>query len=96
MVYVPILKIDLPEPRLQQLIPGVVTAFLGACTIAFDAVYGYLHPLPAEGQLMLYEQVIAGLPREFRKARKRIVELDIQDEEKMSEELETASYNYYR
>jgi hypothetical protein len=37
MVYVPILKIDLPEPRLQELIPGLVTAVLGACTFAYDA-----------------------------------------------------------
>lgn len=96
MVYVPILKIDLPEPRLQELLPGLVTAVLGACTLAFDAVYDFLQPLPPEGQDLLYAATITHLPKEFRKARRRIVELDIRDEDKMSEELETAAFNFYR
>lgn len=96
MVYVPILKIDLPEPRLQELLPGLVTALLGACTLAFDAVYDLLHPLPPEGEEMLYAATIMHLPKEFRRARKRVVELDIRDEDKVSEELETAGYNFYR
>lgn len=96
MVYVPILKIDLPEPRLQELIPGAVNAILGTCTLAFDAVYDLLHPLPPEGQEALYEAVVTNLPREFRKARHRIVDLDIRDEDKISEELETAAFNFYR
>jgi hypothetical protein len=70
MVYVPILKIDLPEPRLQELIPGLVTAVLGACTLAFDAVYDVLHPLPPEGEEALYAATIMHLPKEFRKARR--------------------------
>jgi len=96
MVYVPILKIDLPEPRLQELLPGLVTAVLGACTLAFDAVYDFLQPLPPEGQDLLYAATITHLPKEFRRARRRIVELGIRDEDKVSEELETAAFNFYR
>lgn len=70
MVYVPILKIDLPEPRLQELIPGFVTAVLGACTLAFDAVYDLLHPLPPEREVVLYTATLSHLPKEFRKARR--------------------------
>jgi hypothetical protein len=70
MVYVPILKIDLPEPRLEELIPGLVTVVVGACTLAFDAVYGFLHPLSPEGEQQIYEATLMNLPREFRKARK--------------------------
>lgn len=96
MVYVPILKIDLPEPRLQELLPGLVTAVLGACTLAFDAVHDYLRPLTPEANYKLYEEVITHLPREFRKSRKRLVEQGIEDEDKMSEELEMAQYAFYR
>ncbi|KAF8058458.1 hypothetical protein HT031_005582 [Scenedesmus sp. PABB004] len=96
MVYVPLLKIDLPEPRIAELLPGAVHAVLGACTRVFDAVHDYLRPLSPEQELELYEAAIAHLPREFRQARKRIVERSIADEDKMSEELEDAAYAYYR
>jgi len=96
MVYVPILKIDLPEPSLQELIPGVVHAVLSTCTRVFDVVYDFLNPLTPEHKLILYTTSISHLPKEFRKARKRIVEKNIQDEDKMSEELEDAAYAFYR
>jgi hypothetical protein len=96
MVYVPILKIDLPEPRLQELLPSLVSGVVQGCTLAFDAVHDYLRPLSPPAEQRLYEEVITNLPREFRKARKRIIELDVRDEDKLSEELEDASYAFYR
>ncbi|WIA17608.1 hypothetical protein OEZ85_014421 [Tetradesmus obliquus] len=96
MVYVPILKIDLPEPSIQELLPGLVHAFVNTCTRVFDAVHDYLRPLTPDEEAVLYTATIAHLPKEFRKARKRIVEKNIADEDKMSEELEDASYAYYR
>lgn len=96
MVYVPILKIDLPEPRLQELLPGLVRAAINTCTRVFDAVNDFLHPLSPEEQLQLYTATISHLPREFRKARKRCVEKNITDPDKMSEELEDAAFAYYR
>jgi hypothetical protein len=73
MVYVPILKIDLPEPRLEELIPGLVTVVVGACTLAFDAVYDFLHPLSPQGEQQMYEATLMSLPREFRKARRYVL-----------------------
>jgi hypothetical protein len=96
MVYVPILKIDLPEPSIQELLPGLVHSLINTCTRVFDAVHDYLRPLTPDEELMLYTATIAHLPKEFRKARKRIVERNIADEDKMSEELEDAAYAYYR
>jgi hypothetical protein len=96
MVYVPILKIDLPEPSIQELLPGLVHALINTCTRVFDAVHDYLRPLTPDEEMMLYAATIAHLPKEFRQARKRIVERNIADEDKMSEELEDASYAYYR
>jgi hypothetical protein len=96
MVYVPILKIDLPEPSIQELLPGLVHALINTCTRVFDAVHDYLRPLTPDEEFKLYTATISHLPKEFRKARKRIVEQNIADEDKMSEELQDAAYAYYR
>ncbi len=96
MVYVPILKVDLPEPSIQEILPGVVHAFINTCTRVFDLVHDYLRPLSPEQEVILYTAAIEHLPEEFRKARKKIAENNIIDQDKMSEELEDASYAYYR
>lgn len=96
MVYVPILKIDLPEPSVQELLPGLVHLFINSCTRVFDVVLDFLRPLSPEEEVLLYTAAVEHLPKEFRKARKKIAERNIQDEDKMSEELEDAAYAYYR
>lgn len=96
MVYVPFLKIDLPEPRLEDIIPGTVHVFIKALTAIFDFADDLLRPLSPAGQQLYDEARIASLPREIRLARKKIAENKIDDPEKQSEEIEDAAFAYYR
>lgn len=96
MVHVPFLKVDLPEPRLQEILPGLVHFAVITCTHAFDAVHDFLRPLSTEQKAEVYMKSITHLPREFRLARKKLVENGVEDEDKMSEELEDAAFAFYR
>lgn len=96
MVHIPILKIDVPEPSIQELLPGLVHLLINSCTRVFDMVHDYLRPLTPEQEMDLYSLQVAHLPREFRLARKKVLENNIVDPDKMSEEFEDAGYAYYR
>lgn len=96
MVHVPILKIEIPEPRLSTLIPGVVEALVRALTAIYDFADDLIRPLTPEQQAEYDAAVIASLPIEHRIVRKRIVERNVTDMQQISEELEEATHAYYR
>jgi hypothetical protein len=96
MVHIPVLKIDVPDPDISSLLPAAASAAIGALTSLHDAVRTFLHPLPAEAAAAYEEAEIAALPRELRKARKRIAARRIEDVDKQSSELEEAAFAFYR
>lgn len=96
MVHIPILKIDVPDPDITSLIPAAVALAINALTAVHDAVNDFLHPLTPAARAAYEEGRVAALPREIRKARKRIRERRIDDVDKQSSELEEASFAYYR
>jgi hypothetical protein len=96
MVHIPVLKIDVPDPDISALLPAALGAAIGALTAAYDALTGFLHPLPPGGAALYDAEAVAVLPREIRKARKRIRERRIDDPDKQSSELEEAAFAYYR
>lgn len=96
MVHIPILKIDVAEPSIQELLPGIARFVINSCTRVFDFVHDYLQPLSPEEEMDLYSLQVMHLPREFRLARKKVLERNIVDDDKMSEEFEDAGYAYYR
>lgn len=96
MVHVPILKIDIPEPRLQDIIPATIHQIIRALTAIVDKLDDLINPLSPENQEIYQDACIRSLPREFRKARKNIAKRKITDPEKLSEELEDAAFAFYR
>jgi hypothetical protein len=96
MVYVPILKIELPEPSIAELIPATVRFVVNAATAVYDSVDTYLRPMPAEEAAMARAVILGSIPIEYRKARKRLLERGEEDTEKISEELEDAGFAFYR
>jgi hypothetical protein len=96
MVHVPILKIDIPEPRLSDLIPSTIELVINTLTIISDRVDDFINPVPPEHAELFSELAVGAIPKEFRKARKRLIERKEKDEDKISEELEDAAFAYYR
>jgi hypothetical protein len=96
MVYVPILKIELPEPSIAELIPATVRFVVNAATAVYDSVDTYLRPVPVEEAAMARAVIMGSIPIEFRRARKRLAERGELDTEKISEELEDAGFAFYR
>ena len=96
MVHVPILKIDIPEPRLTDLIPSTIELIINTLTSIHDRVDDFINPVPPEHAELFSELAVGAIPREFRKARKRLIEKKEKDEAKISEELEDATFAYYR
>lgn len=96
MVHIPVLKIDVPDPDISALIPATITLAINALTAIHDAVDDFLHPLSPEAQAVYDQEKISALPREVRKARKRIRERRVQDVDKQSSEIEEAAFAFYR
>lgn len=71
MVHVPVLKIDIPEPRLQELVPGAVEFTISSINRLISVADGIVHPLTPEQQLAKQAQWVANLPPEFQKVCKR-------------------------
>jgi hypothetical protein len=96
MVHIPVLKIDVPDPDISSLLPAAASVAISALTSLHDAAGAFLHPLPPEAAAAYEEAEVAALPRELRKARKRIAARRIEDVEKQSSELEEAAFAFYR
>jgi hypothetical protein len=96
MVHVPILKIDIPEPRLSYIIPGTIDAIVRLLSVVYEVANDFLHPLSPEAQAAYDEAVVRSLPAEHRLLRKRIAERGVADLDQISDELEEATRSYYR
>ena len=69
MVHIPVLKIDVPEPRVQELLPALVEGLISALHKLIGAAEGLLHPRTAEQEAARAAAWVARLPPEFQKAR---------------------------
>lgn len=96
MVHIPFLKIDVPDPDISALIPATISLAVNFVAAIHDAIDNFLHPLSPDARELYERKCISALPKEFRKARKRIKERRIVDPDKQSSELEEAGFAYYR
>jgi hypothetical protein len=97
MVHVPFFNFDIPEPRLAELLPRAASAALRGATAACDACRDALFPLTPEQRDAHERALVAALPRELRRAHKRILlQGNERDALAVSSELEDASFAYYR
>ena len=96
MVHIPFLNIEVPEPRLANLVPDLVTLILRMCTRAVDAALHATHPLPPDIERLYTQEVIESFPREIQRVLQRACEGKHRDEDHVSEEVEDATLDYYR
>jgi hypothetical protein len=96
MVYIPFLKIDIPEPRLQEVVPNTVSFVIGLLHRALDAAQQALDPDTPEQQDAYDRTMEAVLPRELKNVLAKWDAGTIKDEAKLSSEVEEACYDYYR
>ncbi|KIY99439.1 hypothetical protein MNEG_8524 [Monoraphidium neglectum] len=96
MVHIPILKIDVPDPDISALLPATVALAINVLTAVHDALSDFLRPLSPDARELYEHARVAALPREIRKARKRIRDRRIEDVDKQSSELEEAGFSFYR
>jgi hypothetical protein len=96
MVYIPFLKIDIPEPRLQEVVPNTISFVIGLLHRALDAASQTIDPPTPERQQEYDQAVEDALPRELRKVLSKWDAGTIKDEAKLSSEVEDACYDYYR
>lgn len=96
MVHIPLLGIEVPEPRIAQLVPDFVEGLLRLCTKGTDAAMDATHPLPTEVQEDFMEEYLERLPREVKKVFQRAGHGKHKNEDVLSSELEDAAFDYYR
>ena len=96
MVYVPLLNIELPEPRLHELVPGTVEFMLRATSKLAHVVYTAIYPVPPELDDQVWEALEAAVPREFDRVMRRHAEGRIKNSDQLESEIEDASYDWYR
>mmetsp|Transcript_25816 Transcript_25816/g.65642 ORF Transcript_25816/g.65642 Transcript_25816/m.65642 type:complete len:320 (-) Transcript_25816:711-1670(-) len=96
MVHIPFFNIDVPEPRIDEIMPEVVEYFIRFCSRSVDAALEAVYPLTQEEKTAVYIDQYVKLPREFDRVIERELEGKIKNEDMLSSELEDASFDYYR
>ena len=96
MVHIPVFGIDVPEPRVAQLLPDTVSCISKGCARIMDAAHDLLYPLPPENEQILMDEFVSRMPREFDRVMSRSLEGKIRNDEQLSSEVEEASFDWYR
>eukprot|EP00798_Chlamydomonas_sp_ICE-L_P023186 gene23186-30398_t len=96
MVHVPVFGIDVPEPRLAELIPNAVTFIVTLGARGLDKIQENLYPLSEDDQETYFNHYMSNFPREFDKVHTRCLEGELDNSAHLSSEAEEASYDWYR
>mmetsp|Transcript_10335 Transcript_10335/g.22216 ORF Transcript_10335/g.22216 Transcript_10335/m.22216 type:complete len:303 (+) Transcript_10335:105-1013(+) len=96
MVHIPVLNIDVPEPRIAELLPGAVNILVQLSSRAYDAARDTLYPLEGQAAEIFEAEAVRRLPREFDRLIVRQLEGKIKNDDQFSSEAHEASYDWYR
>lgn len=96
MVYIPFLKIEIPEPRLQEVVPNTITFVISLLNRVLQTANEVINPMTPEEQEAYDKAIEDTLPRELKNVLAKYDAGAIKDDAKLSSEVEEACYDYYR
>lgn len=96
MVHIPVFNVDVPEPRVAELLPGAADVSISLIRRIIENVERVVHPTTREEDEELMKTLKDGLPREYQRVLNRYDEDKIKNDDQLSSELEDASYDHYR